>query len=83
MSENETGRSKLLGVTLGESGIMSTGSVILSIGLIITIVSVFADIIGYGTFNEFGVLQTIGAFTGVILIILGIIIKVFKKIWYG
>ena len=83
MPEDETGRSKLKGITLGESGIMSTGSVILSIGLILTIVSVLADIIGYGTFDEFGVLQTIGTLTGVIFIILGIIIKVFKKILYG
>lgn len=83
MPEDEAGRSKLKGITVGESGIMSSGSAILTVGFIITFVSVLADIIGYGTFDEFGVLQIVGTITGGALIILGIIIKVGKKIWYG
>jgi len=83
MPEHEATRFKRKFSPIDESGIMSSGSAILTVGFIITLVSVLADIIGYGTFDEFGVLQILGTVAGGALIILGIIIKVGKKIWYG
>ena len=65
------------------SDFLNAGSAVLSIGFILTIVSLLADIIGYGTWYEFGILQTIGTIVGVVLIILGFFIKIFAKIFYG
>jgi len=82
MPEGATMRYRQKGISGSNSEITDSGSAILAIGFILTIVSVLADIVGYGTYDEFGVLQALGTIIGVVFIILGFFIKIFSKIWY-
>ncbi|MCD6329444.1 MAG: hypothetical protein J7M10_03680 [Candidatus Cloacimonetes bacterium] len=63
------------------SDVLDSGSAVLSIGFIITIVSLLADIIGYGTWSEFGLLQTIGTIVGIMFVMFGLIIKILANIF--
>ena len=63
------------------SDVLDSGSAVLSIGFIITIVSLLADIIGYGTWGEFGLLQTIGTIVGIMFVMFGLIIKILANIF--
>ena len=67
----------------GKVDSLKAGYAVLTIGFIITIVSLLADIMGYGTFDEFGILQMIGTIVGVVFILLRFMIKIFTKLWYG
>jgi len=79
MPEGATMRYRQKGIVGSNSEITDSGSAILAIGFILTIVSVLADIVGYGTYDEFGVLQALGTIIGVVFIILGFFIKIFSK----
>ena len=83
MLEKERSQAYLNARKSGKVDSLNTGSAILTIGFILTIVSLLADIMGYGTFDEFGILQMIGTIVGVVFILLGFMIKIFTKIWYG
>lgn len=61
--------------------LLNASSAILTIGLMLTLVSLLADIIGYGTWGEFGIFQTIGTIVGIMIFMIGFIIKIFVSIF--
>lgn len=61
--------------------LLNTSSAILTIDLMLTLVSLLADIIGYGTWGEFGIFQTIGTIVGIMIFMIGFIIKIFVSIF--
>ncbi len=83
MPEKDKARTDYSAGNSSSSEFLTSGSAVMSVGFILTMISLLADIIGYGTFDEFGILQTLGTIVGVVLILLGFIIKIFAKIFYG
>lgn len=61
--------------------LLNTSSAILTIGLMLTLVSLLADIIGYGTWGEFGIFQTIGTIVGIMIVMIGLVIKILVNIF--
>lgn len=60
---------------------LNASSTIITIGFILAVFSLLADVIGYGTFGEFGILQTIGTIVGVVFVMIGLVIKILVNIF--
>ena len=53
--------------------------VLVGLGIAILIISVFADYIGIGTYAVFGTAQIIGTAVGILLIVIGFVLKPKKE----
>lgn len=81
MTQKDTMRSDKYQENSPKSELLNTSSVILEIGLMLALSSLLADVLGFGTWGEFGILQTIGTIVGVMLVMIGLIIKILVKIF--
>ena len=81
MTDKGTMRSGRSQDNSSKNELLNTSSAILTIGLMLTLVSLLADIIGYGTWGEFGIFQTIGTIVGIMIVMIGLVIKILVNIF--
>ena len=81
MTDKDTLRSNRYQDTSPKTDLLNTGSALITIGFMLAVFSLLADIIGYGTWGEFGLLQTIGTIVGIMFVMIGLIIKILANIF--
>ena len=81
MADKGALRSNMYQENSPKNELLNTSSVILVIGLMLAIISLLADVLGFGTWGEFGTLQTLGTIVGVMLVMIGLIIKILVNIF--
>ncbi len=81
MLENGKTRANRYQENSAKNDLLNASSAILTIGLMLTLVSLLADVIGYGTWGEFGIFQTIGTIVGIMIVMIGLVIKILVNIF--